>query len=483
MKRLLLFFSTLVSLISLSESDILNDVVKLDKDIHDYIFGEKLVEVKKMIESSTYKSYNDLEDSKIEEFINRFKKLEQDGLFRNDKNYESLRKVKTLALLKNRSFRNYQLIRFKAYSNYKLEPTFEDNVYFKIGSNIGASREDIQGLNVTVGGNYSIRDNAKIGGFIHYDNKLGDLFLKTHAHIFAIVANAKFKLKNNKGDIESFIAYKYNYGKYKNIINRENEIIESDLHQGVQRIYDEYVHQNSFELYNKYSKKFNIIKNLKIYPQIENYTSITPSITYSNIYTEDNLLDTISERIPENEDNSYSSTLYDRIITSNEINHIFKNTLSSGVLIEYGLIKNLNIYLNSKLGFNYENVGITSKLKIEKYRKREMSSESSLHDKPIIIDVNEFIGDLQVDDEIFRTSGVELNGNDEFIKDKIENSKWKDYINNIGISYDFKFGLNYKVDKFNIDTYLRFDGNTNNNEKLYKDLHKISLNAKIGYNW
>ncbi|WP_064613640.1 hypothetical protein [Streptobacillus moniliformis] len=482
MKRLLLFLSTLVSLISLSESDTLKEFNNLNKDIHDYIFGEKLAEVKKMIESSTYKSYNDLEDSKIEEFINRFKKLEQNGLVRDDKNYENLRKVKTLALLKNRSFRNYQLIRFKTYSNYKLEPTFEDNVYFKIGSNIGASREDIQGLNVTVGGNYSIRDNAKIGGFIHYDNKLGDLFLKTHAHIFAIGANAKFKLKNNKGDIESFIAYKYNYGKYKNIINRESEVIDNNLYKGVQRIYDEYVHQHSFELYNKYSKKFNIIKNLKIYPQIENYTSITPSITYSNIYTEDNLLDTISERIPENEDDS---TLYDRIITSNEINHIFKNTLSSGVLIEYGLIKNLNIYLNSKLGFSYENVGITSKLKIEKYRKREMSSESAVHDKPIIIDIdeNEIITELNIDDEIFRDLGIELNGNNKFIKDKIENSKWKDYINNIGISYDFKIGLNYKVDKFNIDTYLRFDGNTNNNEKLYKDSHKISLNTKIGYNW
>ncbi|WP_072593640.1 hypothetical protein [Streptobacillus ratti] len=485
MKKLLLFFVGLGSLISFSEDDVQTEFEKLHKEIHEYIFGEKLEETKKMIENSKHNSKNYGVDEKISEFFDRLKKLETKGLATNKEYEENLERVTTLLNLKEKSFDRYQIIRFKTYLNYKLEPTFDDNVYFKVGFNKGVTKGDIQGLNATIGGNYSVKDNIKIGGFIHYDNKLGDLMLTTHAHIAAVGLNGKFKLKDNKGDIESFVAYKYNYGKYKNRIETTG-LIEHELRNNIEKFYDEYVHQHSIEVYNKYSKEFEIIKGLKISPQVENYLSVTPSIKFSNFLIEDNLFDVISEKLPNQENRDrVSKPLLDRIITSNEINHVLKNTLSGGILLEYTGVKNLNIYLNTKLGSNYENVGITSKLKVEKHRKRDVNSETNVSDKSFeldLLDSNGVLENINVDDDLLEALGIELNGNKDYIKGKSE-TKWKEYIHNIGIAYDVKTGVKYNFKNFNIDAYVRFDGNTNNNEKLYKDFHKFSLNTKLGYNW
>ncbi|WP_233486087.1 hypothetical protein [Streptobacillus moniliformis] len=359
----------------------------------------------------------------------------------------------------------------------------------KVGFNQGIAKGDIQGLNATVGANYLVKDNIKLGGFIHYDNKLGDL-TKTHAHIGVIGVNGKFKLKDNKGEIESFIAYKYNYGKYQNKIDTYGNI-DDMINKNIEKYYDESVHQHSIEIFNKYSKGFKIVKNLKISPQVENYLSISSSIKYSNIFVDDNKFDEIIYRfIGEKKENKMNdeSPLFDKLSTSSDINHIVKNTTSGGVLLEYNGFKNLNIYLNTKLGINYENISITSRIKMEKYRDRNKNTESNINEEALTLDENiieELKNSLTSENGLkleLDDFNIELNGDDNYIRDKKE-FKWKDYINNIGIAYDIKTGVNYNFKKFNFDAYVRFDGNSNNNETLLKDFHKFSINTKIGYNW
>ncbi|QXW65135.1 hypothetical protein KX935_04675 [Streptobacillus moniliformis] len=295
MKKFLLFLTILGGIESFAENDTLTKYFNLQKEIEKYIFGEKLEKTKEMIGKGTYKSYNYENDKKFEEFENELKKLKQDGLILdNDFNENVVAKLERLSFLKKTSFVRYQNIRFKTYSNYKIEPAFDDDVYFKVGFNQGIAKGDIQGLNATVGANYLVKDNIKLGGFIHYDNKLGDL-TKTHAHIGVIGVNGKFKLKDNKGEIESFIAYKYNYGKYQNKIDTYGNI-DDMINKNIEKYYDESVHQHSIEIFNKYSKGFKIVKNLKISPQVENYLSISSSIKYSNIFVDDNKFDEIIYR-------------------------------------------------------------------------------------------------------------------------------------------------------------------------------------------